>query len=165
MKRFVWIVIILVSPVVLLVLTFVGTELNKAYWDRQVRNLCEEEGGVTVYETVTLTEEEFLNFGGVKGKPLTVPVIGSSRSNKNPEFPYEMEWKITDIKQSYPYVWKSEMIIYRKSDKKILGEYITFSRRGGDFPTGIAHDSSFGCSRIEGFNGGAEEQIFIINGE
>ena len=41
----------------LVILAFAYTELNKAYWDYRVKELCEKEGRVTVFETVELTKE------------------------------------------------------------------------------------------------------------
>ena len=71
----------------------------------------------------------------------------------------------TIINDKTPVVWKSEYFTYRKSDNSTLGKYITFTRRGGDFPTGISHPSSFICRGIEGFETDAAKKIFFIKGE
>jgi len=43
----------------LLIVIFIFTVLNKAYWDARVRYLCANEGGVTVYESVDLSAPEY----------------------------------------------------------------------------------------------------------
>lgn len=59
---------ILVALFLSITLGFVGTGLNKAYWDARVKALCEMEGGITVYETVRLSEEEYLRYGGATAR-------------------------------------------------------------------------------------------------
>jgi hypothetical protein len=51
-------------PLILIGLAIAGTEFNKAYWDHKVRELCEKDGGVTVYEAIELSPEEFKRRGG-----------------------------------------------------------------------------------------------------
>jgi len=48
---------IALTPLILIglvVMAFVFTLLNKAYWDYRVKQMCEKDGGVTVYEKVEL---------------------------------------------------------------------------------------------------------------
>ncbi|WP_157520200.1 hypothetical protein [Microbulbifer agarilyticus] len=124
---------VLLVPIFVIFLGVGVAELNKAYWDGQVRKLCRAYGGITIYESVALSEDEFTALGGVLGKPLVVPVKGASWANREPNFPYEMERITESIKKRNPLVWKHEAAIYRKSDKKVLGKRVSFVRRGGDF--------------------------------
>lgn len=131
---------------------------EQSYWDAQVREMCEKDGGVTVYEIVELSEAEYRNLGGVKGG-LPLP----HASNKGSDHPYFYEMFDTNIRESNPAVVRTEMLVKRRADKKLLGRSIRYVRRGGDLPTGIVADSSFGCpentqltSRIFRVKGGAK---------
>ena len=113
----------------LLILAFAYTELNKAYWDYRVKELCEKAGGVTVYETVELTQEEYMRNNGKNGF-ISVP---SEKSNNNQKFDFFQKRNRTTLKKSDPAVWKTKTLIYRKSNESILGKIVTFTRRGGGF--------------------------------
>lgn len=158
MKFLMWLIL---APILLVILGFIGTELNKAYWDSRVREMCESEGGITVYETVQLSREEYIEYGGIDG---TIPVPNEN-SSQGTNFPFFASRKRSDIRNGYPEVWTNETIIYRKADAKELGRYVTFTRRGGDFPSGIAAASSFSCRDVSGFRTDFEKQIFTIQGE
>lgn len=151
-----WVVAI---PVVLVVIAFLFCEANKAYWDHKVTEMCEKDGGVTVYENVTLTQEEYERNDGKNG---VIRVMSESTSKNN----HQYAWSNTDtvINETNPYVRRSEYITYRKSDKKELGKWITYSRRGGDLPIGF-HPSSFSCSDIPNFEKNITKKIFSYKGE
>jgi hypothetical protein len=123
----------------LLILPFVAScaTPNKAELDDEVRRLCAVDGGVKVYETVTLSAQKFDRFGVV-----TVPL----RKNAKPEDPYYYEWRIRYYKRGSPEMWRNHFILFRAKDQKVLGEAIGYSRRGGDVPS-PKHDSSYGCPR------------------
>lgn len=113
---------------------------RQSYWDAQVREMCAKDGGVTVYEIVELSEEEFKRLGGIRGG-LPLP----SASSKNTGYPYFYELLDSKIRDSNPAVMRVEMLVIRRSDKKILGRSVQYFRRGGDLPTGIVEDSTFIC--------------------
>lgn len=144
----------------LVILAFAYTELNKAYWDYRVKELCEKDGGVTVYETVELTQEEYMRNKGKNGF-ISVP---SEKSNNNQKFDFFQKRNRTMLKKSDPAVWKTKTLIYRKSNESILGKIVTFTRRGG-LPTGITHSSSFTCRDIDGFETDGIKKIFIFKGD
>ena len=50
------------TPIVVLVAGIGGCEVRKAYYDSQVRKMCEKDGGVTVIESVTLKRAEYEGF-------------------------------------------------------------------------------------------------------
>ncbi len=144
------------SPLILIAVGFLFCEVNKAYWDHQVKLMCHKDGGVVVYEHIELTPDEFKKLGGNEYGQIPLPV---ERLTKQ-EHPYYSEY--TDILlhagslKVYKYVGK----VFRKSDRKLLGQLITYGRGGGDFPTGIMHPSSFSCNNIHGFNSKIEQAIF-----
>ncbi|MEZ5524415.1 MAG: hypothetical protein R3E62_05540 [Pseudomonadales bacterium] len=143
----------------LVLLAFLGTELNKAYWDSKVRAMCEKDGGVTVFEVVHLTKEQYEKNDGYKG---VITVASESTSNPNHDF----YWKSTEviIKKTTPQVVRSEYVTYRKTDEKALGKWVTYSRRGGDLPVGF-HPSSFSCRQVSSFQTSTAREIFIIEKE
>jgi len=120
------------------------------YYDTQVRELCAKDGGVKVYETVKLPAEKFDQFGAVR-----IP----SKQDAKPSDEYYYESETTYYKTGNPDMRRSHDKIIRRSDGKVLGEFIYHARRGGDMP-GPWHGSSFGCpdlSTLPNF----ENSIFV----
>lgn len=132
---------------------------SQVYWDHKVKELCEKDGGVTVYEHIELTQEEYERNDGENG---VIRVMPESTSLANHEYAWKSE---TSIINDDPYVRRTEYITFRKSDKKELGKWVTYSRRGGDAPTGISHPSSFSCSDIADFERNITQKIFLFKGE
>lgn len=125
---------------VLLFLLWFGGSLweaggKKLYWDAKVRKLCAKDGGVKVYETVTLPPEMFDKYG--------VARIPSKRKAK-PEDEYYYETNQEYYRQENPEIWRLHFGIFRRMDTKLLGEATSYARRGGNIP-GPWHASSFGC--------------------
>lgn len=132
---------LLLIPAALVILLFLAIgffEGRKAYWDYQVREMCEKDGGVKVYETVKLPSEMLNQWGQVS---FQIP----TKQNAKPLDDYYFEWDVHHYLRGSPEVWRNHFTLVRVKDKKILGEAIGYSRRGGDFP-GPWHESSFGCA-------------------
>ena len=138
---------VLILVIVALVAFFEG---RKAYLDYQVRELCAKDGGVKVYETVTLPADRFDKFDNVK-----VPIRAAALTTD----PYYYEKETYYYKQGNPDLWRSELRIVRARDKKLIGTEIRYVRRGGDFPSPM-HDSSFGCPAIGSYPG-LEREVFV----
>ena len=134
---------------------------SQVYWDHKVKELCEKDGGVTVYEKVELTREEYERNDGKNGG-IRVP---SEKSPLAGKYDFSSKTINSDINASNPHVWRTEGVIYRKSDGKELGKMVTYSRRGGDISTGIAESSHFGCGDIKTIKLDVENQIFTVEGE
>ena len=128
---------------------------EKAYWDKQVENLCNKDGGITVYERVTLSAEELKLIQGSTGG-----VLIPSKQAAGAETPYYLETEQTAIRDGSPRVWRDEMRIVRRADGKVLARRIGYTRFGGDFP-GLSHDSSFACQDL-GFRGDLTRETFAI---
>ena len=60
-------VLIPVALVLLLLLVVGFFEGRKAYWDSQVREMCEKDGGVKVFETFPITRSQYFAWGGQDG--------------------------------------------------------------------------------------------------
>lgn len=121
---------------------------QKLYWDARVRKLCAIDGGVKVYETVTLPADRFDSHGNINAP--------TNRSAK-PTDEYYYEKENESLKTDNPSVSRMTTRLIRRSDGKTLGESVRYSRGGGDFP-GPWHSSSFNCPSIMELN--LETSIF-----
>lgn len=115
--------------------TLLGGCAEKYELDKKMEALCKKDGGVNIYETVTLPASDFSENG--------FPLDRYWGSAKKPE---------DKLGPDYRYVHSSENIygensdafvgeggvdrsvdrIYRRSDNKLLGENIEYWRSGGD---------------------------------
>ncbi|MHB1619264.1 MAG: hypothetical protein ACYCTY_04665 [Sulfuricella sp.] len=112
---------------------------EKLWLDHQVRDLCAKDGGVRVYETVTLPSEKFNQWGQPN---FNIPVTPYNKLKDADE--YYLEWEIANIKRGNPSLERSHFRLIRRSDQKLLGESVSYSRGGGGLP-GPWHESSFIC--------------------
>ena len=133
MRKSLWILI----PLALFVLWWAVPTVNQARLDAQVRELCAKDGGIKVYETVTLPAEKFNQWGQVN---FYRPTQGENALGS--EFIFKEEHIY--YQRGSPEMWRIRYQLFRRSDGKLLGESIGYSRRGGD-PIGPWNDSSFGC--------------------
>ena len=151
-----WLLMIPMAIVALLILVFGFYEGRKAYWDSEVKAMCEKEGGIQVYERVVIPARYLDRDGNIK-----IPTANTDPTRK----PFSWEAKPDDlfyytrdhktIVSGRLVVGRDEVTIVRRVDKKILGKAVTFGRGGGDFPT-YAHPSSFRCPRHQDL----EEAVF-----
>ena len=117
---------------------FAFCEARKAYWDNQVKQMCEKDGGATVYQKISLSPEEFSRMKNAFGQ-LSIP----NKAIAKPGSIIVSETKDTYLKKSSPEIRRSEFLLIR-SDGALLAKQVIYSRIGGDFPS-PAHDSSFSC--------------------
>ena len=111
--------------------------VNKLYYDWQVDRLCAKDGGIRVYETVKLPAEKFNKWGQVNFYKPT-----QKENALGPE--YIFKWELHYFKKGNPSIHRSHTQVFRRSDGKLLGEAIDYSRGGGDLP-GPWQPSSFTC--------------------
>jgi hypothetical protein len=142
----------------LLILAYIYAELKKAYWDQQVKELCEKDGGVTVYQHVIVTPGEYERYGGGYGA-ITVP---SDTSSIATQYPYVTKNREKVIRKVSPLVYRVTNTVYRKSDGSILGTLVTYYRSGGNFA--FFQSPGFSCRDL-GIRTDLENQIFIVQGE
>lgn len=131
---------IVLAPIVLLVAGIGGCEAMKAYYDRQVRGLCGEEGGVTVYEQVRITSKQASDLGTVAGY-LGVPSEALARADS----PVFSRLRSVTLQCCEPTLMRHEEEIVRRLDGRVIARAVRFSRSGGDFPFTGSHPSSFSC--------------------
>jgi len=143
---------VIASPFILIAGGIAFCEANKAYWDHQVKQMCEKDGGVTVYEKVELTKEEY--------ESLKIPFDKDGKFS-TPYYRVTTEYVVIS---GYPKVGKSGQIIVRRSDKKTLGMLTHYGRGGGD-AIPIDHPSHYGCENIDGINNNLTNSVFTVRGQ
>lgn len=151
---------IILTPFVIIglaILFFIYTEINKAYWDHRVTELCEKDGGITILEQTELTQMEFESIGG--NKYGQIPLVPMRLTKRN--YLFYSDESVHYMKKSYPSVYRWEARVYRKKDKVVVGYVINYLRGGGDFPTIISHPSGFDCKNVN-IKLDIEKQIFKI---
>lgn len=137
--------ILLVLPLI----TACASGPSKWELDREVKRLCAIDGGIKVYETVTLPADKFNKWGEIN---FYRPTQGENALGTE----YIYKWDIYYYKKGDPSrhgaqdisMKKDHIKIIRKSDMKLLGEFILYRRAGGDVP-GPWVPSSYRCPSSE----------------
>ncbi|MER2512365.1 MAG: hypothetical protein ABTQ25_08105 [Nitrosomonas ureae] len=126
--------IILLLLVSLIIYAAFFTEKDRL--DREVDRLCAIDGGVKVYETVELLPDKFdRKYGQIN---FYDPTQGENALG--PEYIYK--WSTHYYKKGHPVsqgaqetaMRRDHFRIIRKSDMKLLGEFVKYHRAGGDLP-------------------------------
>lgn len=132
---------------------------NKWRADKLVEELCAKDGGIKVYEVVSIPKEKFDQWG-----QFVVPFDDYAKPNDE----YYIVWKITNIQGRHESVdilsltiYQHHFTLYRTVDRKILGESIIYSRRGGDV-VGAFMPSSYSCPNESSID--LSKRIFKVNG-
>jgi hypothetical protein len=134
---------------------------NRWKADKLVDELCAKDGGIKVYETVGLSKERFDKWGTmfVPDKRFMKPDNDYFSENyyqfhekdKNPEW-------VKNHRDQRIEIIRAHVKYYRKHDSKLLGESISYMRRGGE-AIGPWHISSYVCS--VGSETDLNKQIFL----
>lgn len=124
--------------------------------DAQVRELCARDGGMKIYETVALPADQFDRWGMVK---FYRPTGGEEALGPG----YIYREQDSYLRRGNPEMWRSYTAVIRRSDGKVLGEIVRYTRRGGDMP-GPWADSSFSCPSIETDRPDLLQSLFIRSG-
>ena len=142
------------------ILFLIGCSEKEAL-DHQMEMLCEQDGGSKVYEKVVLPADMF----DAEGYPFPGWRDRLGKVNRlSDEYLYLEEEKI--IKNGNPFsgngegkLWRSQQKIVRRSDSKLLGEFVGYYRAGGDGRLWFGHPSSNYCPKGSGVP--IEKQVFI----
>lgn len=119
---------------------------EKARLDREVDRLCAIDGGIRVYETVTLPTDKFNEWGEIN---FYMPTQ-KTEDTLGPEYIYQ--WNTHYYKKGDPVsqgaqeviMARDHILVFQKLGMKLLGELITYHRVGGDLP-GPWMPSSYHC--------------------
>lgn len=125
--------------------------VQRTYWDGKVAELCRKDGGVTVYEQVRLTRDQFARLGG-KGEIIPIGRLLEAAPNA----PYVAQIKRERLSED-PEVYRSESTIVRTEDKKVLSRSIQYLR--------VGHQMSAYSCRDVGIPSDIERLTFQILGE
>lgn len=118
------------------------TGCEKARFDEEAHRLCKKDGGIKVYETVSLPPDRFDGYGEVR--------LSERRLAKpNDEFFYV--WDVSYIREGNPSLSRDHFKLYRRSDEKLLAEGVGYARRGGDIP-GPWNESAFLCPEASDYS-------------
>lgn len=150
------------------ILVFLATAIGavggceKYELDRQMEELCKKDGGVRVYETVTLPPEMF----DQNGEPFPGWATRPPEDRVGPD--YRLTWSITDLKRGEPLRGEGRLSQHRRavvrlSDNKVLGESISYGRSGGDFIV-LGHFTSKTCPPGIGGSAPLIHAVFIKRG-
>ncbi len=104
--------------------------------DEEVRSLCAKDGGIKVYEAVKMPATMFDEFG--------VVVVPDTTEKRPLGSRYILEEDTKYYRQGNPSLRREHAKIIRSSDGKVLGEFTSYHRVGGDLP-GPWHASTFVC--------------------
>lgn len=131
---------------------------QQSYWDAQVKEMCERDGGVKIYEKLHISKSDIDLLGRVDGK-IDVPIKQLAKPNS----PVYAELKITNLQEGNPQVTRTESTIIRRIDQVIIARWIVYSRFGGDFPS-LAHPSTLRCPDIKKITSDLQS-LFIVDGD
>ncbi|MGV8712173.1 MAG: hypothetical protein ACWA6R_06445 [Nitrosomonas sp.] len=148
--------------IVALSIVYMNFFSEKARWDREVDRLCAIDGGIRVYETVRLPSEKFNKSGEIN-------FYRPTQKENTLGTDYIYQWNIHDYVEGHPAVngaqeiavRRDHIIITRKSDLKLLGEFVKYHRAGGDVP-GPWMPSSYHCpEKLKANESILLDQIFL----
>ncbi|HSH30409.1 MAG TPA: hypothetical protein VK971_10915 [Thiohalobacter sp.] len=133
------IVLIPVAIVAVIAIAFAFYEGRKAYWDYRIRVMCEDDGGVTIFDNVAVTDEHVSSLPRVDGLLGVAPENLAKASE-----PVFSRIDRTSIRDGEPSVIRYEQKIIRRNDGEIIATAVMYARSGGDIPS-MAFPSSYYC--------------------
>lgn len=133
------IVAVLLFPFVLLAAAFAAIEFRKDYWDRRIDALCGIDGGAHVIEKIGITSVQANRLATVGGH------IAMTENGLWPGAPAYKEPVREVLRESNPRVLRIEELVFRQAGGEQTGSLVSYTRIGGDIPTGIMHESSHRC--------------------
>lgn len=132
---------------------------RKIYYDMEVNRLCAVDGGVKIYETVKLPASKFDKHGNAH-----IPL----KKNASPNDEYFYEWETRTLsagdsgENGKLMLRREDFKFFRAKDNVLLGEDISYVRRGGDMP-GPSHPSVFRCPNA--IQNSSIEKLIFLKGE
>lgn len=136
----------------LLAVSVAGCERAKTKLDREVDRLCAIDGGVHIYETVTLPKENF----GPDGEVFPQYRARYPNGELGPGYSYRRAE--SSLVQGDPALQRFHHLIVRLNDQKTLGELVVYRRSGGDL-AGPWQPSTYSCPLGPKFD--LERKVFV----
>lgn len=126
--------------------------------DREVKRLCELDGGSHVYEQVFLSKENFGPRGEVFAQYRNMPPdqqLGPA---------YALDTEHHKVEGENPSLWRHHVWVTRRADHKLLGEWVDYHRAGGGLMASM-EGNAYSCENISAkYNRGIVSKIFIQEG-
>ena len=104
------------------------------YLDSKMEELCAKDGGIKIYETVTLPASDFNEFGEPLGRYWKKGVAEEDRFGPDYKYVKKREFIVgqgADVAHGGGSLVRVHAAIYRRVDSKLLGEHILYQRSGG----------------------------------
>lgn len=134
----VWALLVVFGLVILAVATaVVFFEGRKMYWDSKVREMCQVDGGVQIFEAVKLPRHKYKE---LEDRNFMLP----KKKEAKPSDEYYFTSDVIYYKTANPQVARTQYRIVQRAGEKILGQLVFYGRGGGDIP-GPWHESSYTC--------------------
>lgn len=125
----------------LVVLAIIFNELNLAYWDHRVDQMCEVDGGDFVYKKVFFDKEEYTKNLTSSGELIAPPENSSLNIGQSVLSKHEK----TNFRRGFTELSRVEITIFRESDKEVLAKSISYHRGGGAITILFSYDSGYSC--------------------
>ncbi len=101
--------------------------------DKEMQALCAKDGGMKVYETVTLPASEFSRYGQPLDRYWSNQSDPENKLGPDYRYVYELSFlKRGDTLKGEVQTRRSTTKVIRRSDGKLLGESVEYGRSGGD---------------------------------
>lgn len=127
----------LTKTLAILTLPFTLSGCEQAVVDAEMEKLCKQDGGMKVYETVTLPKEQF-KYG--------VPAfLGNWNEAGKAGGGYKVTQKTELLRSKKPTLKKRAYAVIRDTDQKVLGTFVYYQRIGGDIMPRLGPDSFKDC--------------------
>jgi hypothetical protein len=154
-----WLLMVPGVIIALLLLAAGYYEGRKAYWDYRVRQMCEKDGGVTIYQKVHVSNEQIEHHVlPISGGRLSV----ATKAQARPDAPIFAVERTSTFRGVDPAVRRTESLIVRRSDETVVAKIVRYVRSGGDLPTGIAEGTTYICPDPREIARTMGEQLFVI---
>lgn len=111
--------------VLMLILALAFFEGRKAYWDYRVRDMCAKDGGVKLFEHVTISRKE----AGLLPHPGGVLGVAPEALSKQEE-PLFSRITQSVLRDGQPRVTRYEQAIIRRADSRVVATAVTYARGG-----------------------------------
>ena len=129
----------LIKSLVALILALTASGCMQEVVDAEMAKLCKEDGGMKIYETVTLRKDQFKD-----GVPA---ILGDWHEGGKAGGGYTVSQKIENLKSGNPSLKKLSYAVIRDSDHKILGTYVYYMRIGGAIMPRLGPDPAKACPK------------------
>jgi hypothetical protein len=130
----------------LAITTMIGCTPEKDRLDAEAKRLCALDGGVTVYETATLTPDKFNEYGQPK-VPHGKDDVGFGFFYRSDQT--HLAGSISQQEGDGAGLKRHTTQIVRSSDGKLMGEARYYGRHGGNLLDGLVQGGGFRCPAVE----------------